>query len=123
MKIALGLTILLAQILLCLQIGHAQEKTRIGISAVSLGFLPTIVVEKKGFYANYGLTSEHVLLACAIATNALLSEDLDYAVCTGPGVSGAIKGLPNQAGGNDTGQARLLHIGPARGSEADGPSG
>jgi ABC-type nitrate/sulfonate/bicarbonate transport system substrate-binding protein len=31
---------------------------------------------------------------CAIATNALISEDLDYAVCTGPGISGAIKGLP-----------------------------
>jgi NitT/TauT family transport system substrate-binding protein len=37
---------------------------------------------------------EHVQIACAIATNALLSEDLDYAVCTGPGISGAIKGLP-----------------------------
>ena len=34
------------------------------------------------------------LAACAIATNALLSDDLDYAVCTGPGIAGAIKGLP-----------------------------
>src|SRR5438876_8922958 len=72
----------------------AQERIRIGISAVSLGFLPTVVAEKKGFYTKYGLTSEHVLVPCAIATNAILSEDLDYNVCTGPGVAGAIKGLP-----------------------------
>ena len=67
---------------------------RVGISAVSLGFLPTVMAEKKGFYTKYGLIAEHVLVPCAIATNALLSEDLDYAVCTGPGMAGAIKGLP-----------------------------
>jgi NitT/TauT family transport system substrate-binding protein len=94
MKITLSLAILLAQVLICGHTSRAEEKIRLGISAVSLGFLPTIIAEKKGFYAKYGLTPEHVLVACAIATNALLSEDLDYAVCTGPGVSGAIKGLP-----------------------------
>jgi NitT/TauT family transport system substrate-binding protein len=73
---------------------HAEDRIRIGISAVSLGFLPTVVAEKKGFYTKYGLTSEHVLVPCAIATNAILSEDLDYNVCTGPGIAGAIKGLP-----------------------------
>ena len=64
---------------------HAQERIRIGISTASLGFLPTVVSERKGFYAKYGLATEHVQVACAIATNALLSDDLDYAVCTGPG--------------------------------------
>jgi ABC-type nitrate/sulfonate/bicarbonate transport system substrate-binding protein len=73
---------------------YAQERVRIGISAVSLGFLPTVLAERKGFYAKYALAPEHVLVPCAIATNALLSEDLDYAVCTGPGIAGAIKGLP-----------------------------
>lgn len=73
---------------------HAQERIRIGISTASLGFLPTVVSERKGFYTKYGLATEHVQVACAIATNALLSDDLDYAVCTGPGISGAIKGLP-----------------------------
>jgi len=73
---------------------YAQDRIRIGISTASLGFLPTVVAERKGFYTKHGLTTEHVQVACAIATNALLSEDLDYAVCTGPGISGAIKGLP-----------------------------
>jgi ABC-type nitrate/sulfonate/bicarbonate transport system substrate-binding protein len=73
---------------------YSQDRVRIGISAVSLGFLPTMIAEKKGFYAKHALTPEHVLVPCAIATNALLSEDLDYAVCTGPGIAGAIKGLP-----------------------------
>jgi NitT/TauT family transport system substrate-binding protein len=94
MKVAVGVVLLSVQVLLCSQTSDAQEKIRIGISAVSLGFLPTIIAEKKGFYAKYSLTSEHVLVACAIATNALLSGDLDYAVCTGPGIAGAIKGLP-----------------------------
>jgi NitT/TauT family transport system substrate-binding protein len=73
---------------------YAEEKIRIGISAVSLGFLPTVLAERKGFYMKYGLAAEHVLVPCAIATNAILSEDLDYNVCTGPGIAGGIKGLP-----------------------------
>jgi NitT/TauT family transport system substrate-binding protein len=77
-----------------LQAAHSQDRARIGISAASLGFLPTVLAEMKGFYRKHGINSEHVLVPCAIATNALLSDDLDYAVCTGPGISGAIKGLP-----------------------------
>ncbi|HEX2241846.1 MAG TPA: ABC transporter substrate-binding protein, partial [Gammaproteobacteria bacterium] len=73
---------------------HSQQRIRIGISAASLGFLPTVLAEKKGFYLKHGINSEHVMIPCAIATNALLSGDLDYAVCTGPGIAGAIKGLP-----------------------------
>ena len=73
---------------------HSQQRIRIGISAASLGFLPTVLAEKKGFYGKHGISSEHVMIPCAIATNALLSGDLDYAVCTGPGIAGAIKGLP-----------------------------
>jgi hypothetical protein len=77
MKITVSLVLLSVQVLFCSQASRAQEKIRIGISAVSLGFLPTMIVEKKGFYAKYSLTPEHVLVPCAIATNALLSEDLD----------------------------------------------
>ena len=94
MRLKLSLALLLANVVLWSHFGYSQEKIRIGISAVSLGFLPTVVAEKKGFYAKYGLAPEHVLVPCAIATNAILSEDLDYNVCTGPGIAGAIKGLP-----------------------------
>jgi NitT/TauT family transport system substrate-binding protein len=97
MSIASTLKFIVALITLCLwpvPSVYAQERARIGISAASLGFLPTILAEKKGFYSKHGINSEHVLVPCAIATNALLSDDLDYAVCTGPGISGAIKGLP-----------------------------
>ena len=89
----LGLT-LFALIVWPQALAHSQERVRIGISAASLGFLPTVLAEKKGFYSKHGINSEHVLVPCAIATNALLSDDLDYAVCTGPGIGGAIKGLP-----------------------------
>jgi NitT/TauT family transport system substrate-binding protein len=89
----LGLT-LFALIVWPQALAHSQERVRIGISAASLGFLPTVLAEKKGFYSKHGINSEHVLVPCAIATNALLSGDLDSAVCTGPGIAGAIKGLP-----------------------------
>ena len=39
---------------------YAEERMRIGISAVSLGFLPTVLAEKKGLYPKYGLLAEHV---------------------------------------------------------------
>ena len=90
----LSFALVLFVLAFCHHASHAQEKIRIGVSAVSLGFLPTVVAERRGFYTKYGLASEHVLVPCAVATNAILSEDLDYNVCTGPGVSGAIKGLP-----------------------------
>jgi NitT/TauT family transport system substrate-binding protein len=93
-RLSLALVLLVGITFLWSQPAYSQERIRIGISAVSLGFLPTVVGEKKGFYSNYGLVPEHVLVPCAIATNAILSDDLDYNVCTGPGIAGAIKGLP-----------------------------
>ena len=94
-KNAARLALTLLALLLWPQVpAHSQQRIRIGISAASLGFLPTVLAEKKGFYSKHGINSEHVLVPCAIATNALLSDDLDYAVCTGPGIAGAIKGLP-----------------------------
>jgi ABC-type nitrate/sulfonate/bicarbonate transport system substrate-binding protein len=94
MKRLFGFAVIVTIALLGRGAGYSQEKIRIGISAMSLGFLPTVIAEKRAFYAKHGIQSEHVLVPCAIATNALLSEDLDYAVCTGPGIAGAIKGLP-----------------------------
>lgn len=70
------------------------QKIRIGISSKSLGFLPTIVAEKKGFYKKYDLESEHIHISLAIAMNALGTGDLDYAVTLAQGVSAAIQGVP-----------------------------
>src|SRR5262245_20257725 len=70
------------------------QKIRIGISSKSLGFLPTIVAEKKGFYKKYDLESEHIHISLAIAMNALGTGDLDYAVTVAQGVSAAIQGVP-----------------------------
>jgi NitT/TauT family transport system substrate-binding protein len=72
----------------------AQEKIRIGISFLSPSFLPTIVAEKKGFYAKYGLASEHVLISLSVAMSALGTGDLDYACSVAQGVAAAIKGIP-----------------------------
>jgi NitT/TauT family transport system substrate-binding protein len=72
----------------------AQDKIRIGISFLSPSFLPTIVAERKGFYAKYGLASEHVLISLSVAMSALGTGDLDYACSVAQGVSAAIKGIP-----------------------------
>ena len=73
---------------------HGQEKIRIGISSTSPGFLPTVVAEKKGFFAKYGLSSEHIRISLAVAMNALGTGDLDYAISVAQGVSAAIRGVP-----------------------------
>ncbi len=73
---------------------RAQDKVRIGISFLSPSFLPTIVAEKKGFYAKHGLASEHVLISLSVAMSALSTGDLDYACSVVQGVTAAIKGIP-----------------------------
>jgi NitT/TauT family transport system substrate-binding protein len=73
---------------------RGQDKIRIGISSSSPGFLPTVIAEHKGFYAKYGLASEHVRISLAIAMNALGSGDLNYAITMAQGVSAAIRGVP-----------------------------
>lgn len=73
---------------------QAQERIRIGISSVSPGFVPTIIAEKKGFYAKYGLRSEHVIISLAVAINALGTGDLDCVVSVAQGVSAALRGFP-----------------------------
>ena len=73
---------------------YAQEKIRIGISSSSPGFLPTVVAEQRGYFAKYGLSSEHIRISLAVAINALSTGDLDYAITIAQGVSGAIRGVP-----------------------------
>jgi NitT/TauT family transport system substrate-binding protein len=73
---------------------QAQERIRIGISSVSPGFIPTIIAEKKGFYAKYGLRSEHVIISLAVAINALGTGELDTVVSVAQGVSAALRGFP-----------------------------
>lgn len=72
----------------------AQDRIRIGISSSSPGFLPTVVAEQKGFFAKYGLASEHIRISLAVAMNALGTGDLDYAITIAQAVSGAIRGVP-----------------------------
>ena len=89
---------LYACLIVCLCLCHtrvqAQERIRIGISSVSPGFVPTIVAEKKGFYAKYDLRSEHVIISLAVAINALGTGDLDCVVSVAQGVSAALRGFP-----------------------------
>jgi len=73
---------------------YGEERIRIGISAKTAAFLPTIIAEKKGFYAKYGLTSEHINISLAIAMNALGTGDLDYAITMTQGVVAAMRGVP-----------------------------
>ena len=48
MRPKLTLALLLANVVLWSHFGYSEDKIRIGISAVSLGFLPTVVAERKG---------------------------------------------------------------------------
>ena len=92
---------------------HTEDKIRIGISGLSSGFVPTIIAEKKGYYAKYGLQSEHVLISLAIAINAMGTGDLDYVISLAQGISAFLRGFPREARDDDAGQARLFHYGQA----------
>src|ERR1041384_1545103 len=83
-----------ALVLALLSGARADDKVRIGISSSSPGFLPTVVAEKKGFFAKYGINTEHIRISLAVAINALGTGDLDYAVTMAQGVSAAIQGVP-----------------------------
>src|ERR1041384_2620420 len=83
-----------ALVLALLSGARADDKVRIGISSSSPGFLPTVVAEKKGFFAKYGINTEHIRISLAVAMNALGTGDLDYAVTMAQGVSAAIQGVP-----------------------------
>jgi NitT/TauT family transport system substrate-binding protein len=72
----------------------AQEKIRIGFSTYSPGFLPTVIAEKKGFYAKYGLASEHILIAISVGMNALGTGDLDYSNGLSQSVMASLRGVP-----------------------------
>src|SRR5262245_53079176 len=73
---------------------RAQEKIRIGLSTHSPGFLPTVIAEKKGFYAKYGFAPEHILIAISVGMNALGTGDLDYSNGLAQSVLASIRGVP-----------------------------
>jgi NitT/TauT family transport system substrate-binding protein len=90
--------LLLASLFLLLAVSaaevRAQEKIRIGLSTHSPGFLPTVIAEKKGFYAKYGLAPEHILIAISVGMNALGTGDLDYSNGLAQSVLASIRGVP-----------------------------
>jgi NitT/TauT family transport system substrate-binding protein len=73
---------------------RAQEKIRIGLSTHSPGFLPTVIAEKKGFYAKYGLAPEHILISISVGMSALGTGDLDYSNGLAQSVLASIRGVP-----------------------------
>jgi ABC-type nitrate/sulfonate/bicarbonate transport system substrate-binding protein len=89
--LAVGLFILL---LVAASEVRAQEKIRIGLSTHSPGFLPTVIAEKKGFYAKYGLVPEHIQISISVGMSALGTGDLDYSNGLAQGVLASIRGVP-----------------------------
>jgi NitT/TauT family transport system substrate-binding protein len=73
---------------------RAQEKIRIGLSTHSPGFLPTVIAEKKGFYAKYGLAPEHILISISVGMSALGTGDLDYSNGLAQGILASVRGVP-----------------------------
>jgi NitT/TauT family transport system substrate-binding protein len=73
---------------------RAEEKIRIGLSTHSPGFLPTVIAEKKGFYAKHGLAPEHILISISVGMSALGTGDLDYSNGLAQGILASIRGVP-----------------------------
>src|SRR5262249_42006530 len=100
---------------------RAQEKIRIGFSTHSPGFLPTVIAEKKGFYANYGLASEHILIVISFGINGLVTVDLDFSNGLSQSVMASIRGVPVKLVMLTQENLGFLSSRQAANSKSDGP--
>ena len=73
---------------------HAADKIRIGFPDLAAPFVPLAVGEKKGFFQEHGIQAEFIRINPAIALQALVGGEIDYYTVLGPGVAGAIRGVP-----------------------------
>jgi ABC-type nitrate/sulfonate/bicarbonate transport system substrate-binding protein len=73
---------------------HAADKIRIGFPDLAAPFVPLAVGEKKGFFQEQGIQAEFIRINPAIALQALVGGEIDYYTVLGPGVAGAIRGVP-----------------------------
>ena len=73
----------------------AQElkKITLSYSAVSMTWLPIKVAAEKGFFREEGLEPQLVQMRGNVATTALATGDIDFAVNISPVLNGAIQGL------------------------------
>jgi ABC-type nitrate/sulfonate/bicarbonate transport system substrate-binding protein len=84
---------LLTFFFLCASV-HAADKIRIGFPDLAAPFVPLAVGEKKGFFQEQGIQAEFIRINPAIALQALVGGEIDYYTVLGPGVAGAIRGVP-----------------------------
>ena len=73
---------------------HAADKIRIGFPDLAAPFVPLAVGAKKGFFQEQGIQAEFIRINPAIALQALVGGEIDYYTVLGPGVAGAIRGVP-----------------------------
>ncbi|MBX5490025.1 MAG: ABC transporter substrate-binding protein [Chloroflexi bacterium] len=72
----------------------APVAVKVGIAATSLNFLPAKVAVEHGFYRQYGLDVELVLVGAGVAAAAQMSGELDYSTSYPSAVRSIARGAP-----------------------------
>lgn len=72
----------------------APVAVKVGIAATSLNFLPAKVAVEQGFYRQYGLDVELVLVGAGVAAAAQMSGELDYTTSYPSAVRSIARGAP-----------------------------
>jgi NitT/TauT family transport system substrate-binding protein len=98
----------------------APVAVKVGIAATSLNFLPAKVAVEQGFYRQYGLDVELVLVGAGVAAAAQMSGELDYTTSYPSAVRSIARGAPLKLVSTVVGAPLFVMLGrPEIGSLAD----
>ncbi len=66
------------------RLGHTQEKIHVAISNFSASYIPMYIAQKRGFYAEEGLSVELILMAGLTSTRALIGNSVEFGSASNP---------------------------------------
>lgn len=82
-KLILSLTLLLVS-QLCTDRLAAEEKVRVAISNFSASYIPIVLANKRGYYAEEGMGVEIILMAGLTGTRALIGNSVEFGSASNP---------------------------------------
>src|ERR1044072_3371012 len=62
----------------------AQEKARVAISNFSASYIPMVLANKRGYYAEEGMAVEVILMAGLTSTRALIGNSVEFGSASNP---------------------------------------
>jgi NitT/TauT family transport system substrate-binding protein len=84
MKIKWLITCLTLSLIAAFETARAQEKIHVAISNFSASYIPMYIAQKRGFYAEEGMSVELILMAGLTSTRALIGNSVEFGSASNP---------------------------------------